>query len=95
MSTLKEKFDLAEDEYIKFERYENPMHTRPDIAAFLLLDKLLPGDRDIVSGASHDEFYLDIDCDALNEVATDEDILCLVRCGVIYNDEDKYLYMFA
>ena len=89
-------FEKHNDDYLKFERVENKLHSRPDLCAFLLIDKLLPNDgRDIVSAATHDEIFLDADCEKLAEVATEEDILTLTRCGVLYDRETDSLAMFA
>ena len=95
MIDLYETFEKHGDEYRKFERVEGKLHPRPDICAFLLIDSLLPGSRNIVCAAEHDEIYLDADCDMLAEVATEEDILTLVRCGVRYSGEYESLAMFA
>lgn len=74
---------------------ERRLHHRPDLNAFLLLDKLCQTrvERDMVSSASHDEIYLDVTPVDLNGLATREDILDLVRCGVRYS-EDSFC-MFA
>jgi len=88
-----EKFD---DEHIKFERIENPLHPRPDICAFLLLDRLCPNPgRDIVCASEHDEFFIDVSAEKLAEVASEDDVLTLVRCGVRFSDEYDCLCMFA
>lgn len=87
-----EKYEEAE--YLKDERITDECATkRPDIRAFLLLDKLLPDTRDMISLARHDEIFLDVDLEQLALVATEEDILYLVRCGVRL-DEDS-LCMFV
>jgi hypothetical protein len=89
-------FNNYDDDYLKFERVVDKLHPRPDICAFLLLDKILPNDGfDMVCGAEHDEIYLDVDCERLAEVATEEDVLTLVRCGVHYDEETDSLAMFA
>ena len=90
---LEATFDKFEDEYIQFERIENKLHARPDIHAFILLDKLVPGDRDMVCAAEHDEIYLDVDTDALALVATEDDILQLVRCGVRLDDDSLAMFL--
>lgn len=92
---LQEMFEQHEDEYLKFDRVEEKRHARPDLCAFLLLDSLLPGNRDMVCAAAHDEIYLDADCDLLADVATEADILTLVRCGVRYDEQNECLTMFA
>lgn len=88
-------FDVAADEYLKFDRIEKPRHARRDLAAFLLLAELVSDTAPIVSCSEHDEFYLEIDCDALAKVATQEHIVELVRCGVRYDGQYDCLAMFA
>ena len=96
MINLEETFNKFDDQYIKFENAENKLHPRPDICAFLLLDKLCPNaGRDMVCSAEHDEIFLDVDCEKLAEVATEDDILLLTQCGVRYDDETDTLAMFA
>lgn len=93
MIDLEETFETFEDEYLMFKRVENKLHNRRDLCAFLLLDKLVPGKRNMVSCAEHDEIFFGIDCDKLAEIATEDDILTLVRCGVWFNEDG--LAMFA
>lgn len=89
-------FEKHNDEYLKFDNITNKLHPRPDICAFLLLDKLLPhAGRNIVRVAEHDEFYLDVNMEKFAEVASDDDILTLTRCGVRYDSEIDSLSMFA
>lgn len=93
---LKATFEKHNDDYIKFERVENKLHSRPDLCAFLLLHKLVPNDgRDMVSTAYNDEICLETDCDSLAEVVTEADILTLVRCGVRYDGGINSLVMFV
>ena len=96
MIDLDATFEKYNGDYMEFERVENKLHSRPDICAFLLLDKLLPNDgRDMVCAAEHDEVYLDADCEKLAEVATEDDILTLTRCGVHYDSGTDGLAMFV
>lgn len=81
--------DDDDDEFLKDERIkpERRLHRRPDINAFLLLDKLAGelhegADRDIICSASHDEFSLHLDPKDVCKHATEEDIRDLIRCGV-------------
>lgn len=86
------RIDQDDNEYLEFERVQNKRSQRPDLHAFLLLDALFPGSSNIISGACHDEFYLDVGgCDL--ESLTDEQIIELIRCGVMHRDGS--LYMFA
>lgn len=91
-----ELFEKHNGKYIKFEDYvKNPLSKRPDLHAFLLMDKLVPGNGDIISAAEHDEFYIDIDPEELAENITEEQIIELVACGVGYTSEYDCFYMFT
>jgi hypothetical protein len=93
---IHETFEKFNDEYFNFDSIKNKFHSRPDLCAFLLLDKLLPNDgRDMVCGAEHDEIFLDADLERLAEVATEEDVLTLTRCGVRYDSDTGSLAMFV
>ena len=87
-----DRIDQDCNEYLEFDRVQNKRSQRPDLHAFLLLDAIFPGSSDIISCACHDEFYLDIGNHDL-ESLTDEQILELIRCGVMHRD--GWLYMFA
>jgi len=96
MIDVEATFEKYEDEFLKFDRVQNKLHSRRDICAFLLIDKLLPrAGMDMVCAAEHDEIYLDADVEKLAEVATEEDILTLVRCGVHFESSTDSLAMFA
>lgn len=45
-------------------------------------------ERDIISGAEHDEFFLDVNLEELAKIATEEDVKNLLRCGVIVSEYD-------
>jgi len=92
---IDDRFEQFSDDYIKFERVENKRSSRPDLHAFLLLNELVPGTNDMVSAAEHDEIFLSVEPEELNKVATDEQILELVRCGIRYNSSHDCLCMFV
>lgn len=92
---LQETFEKFDEQYIKFDQATGKLNDRPDLCAFILLDKLVPGNRDIISAAEHDVFYIEIDLEKLAEVATEENIALLVSCGVMYDSELDCLSMFA
>jgi hypothetical protein len=92
---LIELFEKNDDEYLKFEKIENPLHKRPDLCAFLRLDQLVPGTHDMVSAAEHDEIYLEVDLEKLAEVATADDVIYLQRCGIRLDDYNGGLAMFV
>jgi hypothetical protein len=86
-----------DDEFLKFDRIspERRLSARPDLCAFLLLEHLVPGTRNIIGGAEHDEIYLSADLEALLAAATEDDIVTLVRCGVRADEDNDALCMFA
>lgn len=91
---VEEIFEKYKDsDFLEFKKIENPEHPRADICAFLILDRLSPGNGDIVAGADHDIIYLDGDLDDIAKVATEEDLLRLIRCGVIV--QDGYFAMYV
>ena len=95
VTDLHEFYEEHNDEFLKFDRVENKLSLRPDLHAFLLLDKLLPGKDDIVASAEHDEIYLDVDVEKLLEVATEAELIDLHRCGVLVFSEYDSLGMFV
>ncbi len=94
---LRAAFDEADREFLKFEQIKSPRHPCPDVCALLLLTELVPREpgKDIVSSVSHDEIWLNVDCDELAKVATQEHVVELRRCGVMYDMEMDCLSMFV
>lgn len=96
--SLAERFEKLNktDEHRKFERIENPRSNKRDLHAFLLLEELFPRPRDgvIISDAMHDLYYLDYTQEEL-ETLSDEQIVELLRCGVIYSEEDESIFFFT
>jgi|ERR1700739_1652136 len=90
-------FEKHGGEFLKFERIpvERRFSNRPDLHAFILLDKLIPGTNDMVSYSAHDEFFLDIKLDDLEKVITEEQVIDLIRCGVRRSSEYDCLALFT
>lgn len=92
---IEEIFEKYNDEFLEFERVVNPLHPRADLCGFLLLDKIAPGTNDMISASEHDEFFLDVDIEKFKAVATEEDVITLIRCGIRYSSEYDCFCMFA
>ncbi len=92
---LKEVFDKHNAEFLNFDAVEKKLSNRADLHAFLLLEKLVPGYRDMVCAAEHDQIYLDTDVEKLVEVASESQIIELIRCGVMLDSETEGLTMFV
>lgn len=91
---IEQTFEECDKFYLKFEWNETLPSKRPDLCAFLLLDRLVSKNRDMVCGAEHDEIYLDVNPrDLVNSKVTKEDIKFLVSCGVRFDYDG--LRMFA
>lgn len=92
---LVDLFEKHNDKYLEEESVNFTVTKRPDLHAFLLLDKLLPADRDLISASEHDVYYLDIDLEELAEVITEDQIIELIACGVMLDSEYDCLSMFS
>lgn len=91
---MKEIWEKHNDEYCKFENVIIKLSSRPDIHAFIKLNELFPGDRDIICASHHDEYFLDIEGEQINQIC-ESDIIDLIRCGVMYSEEYDCLSMFS
>jgi hypothetical protein len=88
---LEALFQKHEDEYLKPNGVEGPA----DLAAFNRIHKLVPSDKDMISCAEHDEYWLSVSPADLAAVATEEDIIFLRRCGVMYDGDTESFSFFA
>ena len=92
---LQQFFDDHEDDFLEFDLIQDKLSNRPDLHAFLLLDKLVPGSGDIVGSATHDEIFLSTDVEELLKVATEDQLIELSRCGIFYNEEYECLMSYV
>ncbi len=92
--TLHDLFEKREDEFLRYDRIEPKIELPHDLHAFNLLHKLVPRRQDMVVAAEHDEIFLSVEPDALEAVATEEQIVELIRCGVRLSNYDT-LAMFV
>ncbi len=90
-----ETFDKYEDDFLRFDQIKNPLSSRHDLHAFILLDRLSPGMNDMICAAAHDEIFLGIDPEELSKVITEEQVRELVMCGVTYDIDHDCLKMFV
>ena len=83
------------DEFLEFDRVELKRSSRPDLHAFITLDRMVGGSGDIIAAAEHDVIYLDISISELAKVVYETDIIDLIRCGVLLDEGNDYLMMYA
>jgi hypothetical protein len=90
-----ELFKEHRDEYLKTKRVaqEKQPYSRSEMNAFHLLDKYtLNKEACIISGVGHEIIYLATTLEELSQ-ATEEDIIDLIRFGVMLNDGDLKMYV--
>jgi len=87
-----ELFEKHEDEFCKFEHVIKKRSQRADLHAFLLLDELYPQEQDIVSDAEHDKIWLSVTPD---DKLTEDHVIELLRCGVMWDRYYESLWMFT
>lgn len=79
-------------EFIDFSKVENKYSSRADLHAMIMLDKLFPSKKNMIARGEHDEVWLDIDGEEFAKIATEELILELVRCGVMFDEESLFIF---
>lgn len=87
-------FTEHDGEFLKFDRVKEKFSNRKDLHAFILMDRLVPKHSGIISGASHDVIFLEVSIEDL-KVATKEQIIDLIRSGVMNSSEYDCLTMFV
>lgn len=66
---------------------------RADLDAFILLNSLLPEQKDIIAAAEHDIIYLSADLSELAGVITQEQVEFLNDCGVGVQDDSLTMFV--
>ena len=69
-----ECFEKHDGQFLKFKEVKAPLSSRPDLHAFLTLDRLVPSGSDMVCGAEHDEIFLDVNVEQLKKAGIRADI---------------------
>ena len=69
--------------------------TPKDIKAFERLQSLVPSSGPIISGAGHDEIYLSTVPEDLAAVASEDDVIFLLNCGVSFDEDLDSFSMFV
>jgi hypothetical protein len=95
MLNITKIFKDNEDEFLKFENCTEKVCERADLCAWAILDRLVPGDDDMVSSAEHDEIFLVVEPNEIADIATEEDIINLIRCGVRLDTQFDCFAMFV
>jgi hypothetical protein len=83
-TSILDRFEAVKSDFGKFDKVENKLSQRMDIHALVILDKLFPGNENIIYNSTDNRVYLDIE-NKLLETLTDDNILELVRCEIQCN----------
>lgn len=97
---VKELFEKHAHEYRKFERIEAPSCSRPDLCAFIRLNQLVPSVATLfaftlIKDDQRDEIFLGVDLGDLAEVASEADIVTLIRCGLRLREDFDCLAIYG
>lgn len=97
LQDLFKKYSDDGDEFLKFDRVpeDQRVSNRADLNAFLLLDALVPSTHYMVAGATHDEIWLQPDIGDVANAATEDQIVTLIRCGVMLDADEESFAMFV
>lgn len=95
MINIKQIFEDNFNEMGRFEDVKVKFSNKPDVHAFILLDKLVPDNNNVIVTASHDEIFLSAGLEELAKVATEEDIIDLIRCGIRYDGDTESFCKFV
>lgn len=89
--TLIELFEKHEDKYLEDEYIKYTVTQRRDLHAFLIIDQLCPGEKDLISAAEHDTYYISVELEELAKNITEDHVIELIACGVLYESEYQCL----
>lgn len=94
---IRELFEKHDEEFLKFEKVENKLSNKRDLHAFMLLDQLSKDKSgDIIGHAEHDEYLLNFDEEEIENLDLTENIIIdLRRCGVLFDEEFEVFKLFA
>lgn len=87
-------FEKHNDEFLKFERIhkKDRLHPRPDICAMMLIHERYPETEDIVSSAEHDQIWFS---PQKFGKFTEEDVIYISRCGIMWDKDNECLSSFV
>jgi uncharacterized radical SAM superfamily Fe-S cluster-containing enzyme len=84
-----------EEDFLDFDSVKDKKSNRADLHAFIILDSLFPSDNDIIANSEHEIIFIDVDVDEFCDKITEDVLLDLHRCGILYNTRDDAIFMYA
>lgn len=92
ISHIEALFEKYDDIFLDFEKIGHKLSNRPDMHAFLLLDKAFPGNTDLVGGVRHDQIFLNIKTRQIAKL-TEQQVMELRCCGVFIDEESLSMFV--
>jgi hypothetical protein len=91
MSAVEQFFEDNEDLYlVGYNDIKGRVSARNDLQVMMVLDELLYDDAcsdfDMVSNVRHEEMFFTVDANRVFELASEEKMQNLIRCGLRYSD---------
>ena len=90
--SIEEQFKkFGDEEFMKFECINNPQFKTPKLCGLVALEKLVGNKIDFA--AEHDKVW----CAKCNRDLTlsDEEVIYLLRCGILWDDEFEGFFFFT
>lgn len=94
-SDLQFLFKKHDDEHGMFERIVFPVSQCPDICAMLLLEDICNHRARMIAGTAHDVVYLSVDPSDVAGKITEDQVIYLSRCGVMFDEAENSFFMFV
>lgn len=88
------------DEFGKFDRINNPPSTHRDLCALLILSRFMDPYSDVINSAESKKgncagvIVFELPIHEVERMATENQVIQLIRCGVEYNSEYDALVMY-
>lgn len=90
MLNIQELFAKHDDKFLE----DSDEFDCRDLVAFNILKQYRGNDDKIICSAEHDVIYLNVDINLLAEGSTEDEIITLIRCGVIYDSYNECFSMY-
>jgi hypothetical protein len=81
------KWDKYKKHFLNWNAVQNRLATCPQVHALILLDKLFPNRSYLISDAYHELLRLAITWEELEKVASESQIIDLIRCGFSWSEK--------
>jgi len=93
VSKMQELFTKHDHEFVEFKRIKNALHPSRDFNGMFLLSSLNKDHKSskekLISWAESDVIGFNVDVDTIAKNITEEQIITLIRCGVLFDIDEE------